>query len=114
MPPPDELRVSPDRRTLSVAFGAERHEIAAELLRVESPSAEVQGHDPSEKKLVSGKRDVAIAAIEPTGHYAVRIVFDDGHDTGIYTWDTLRRFGQEGVALMADYEAALREAGRER
>ena len=114
MPAPSELRVSPDRRILTVVFGAERYEIAAELLRVESPSAEVQGHDASQKKLVAAKRDVAITGVEPTGHYAVRIAFDDGHDTGIYTWETLERFGREGNAMMDAYEAALTAAGRER
>ena len=111
---PDELRVARDRRSLTVAWGERSHVISAELLRVESPSAEVQGHDPSQKKLVAGKRDVAIAAIQPTGNYAVRIAFDDGHDSGIYTWAALERFGRESEAMMANYEAALRAAGRER
>lgn len=111
---PDELRVSRDRRALTVTFGEERHVLPAELLRVESPSAEVQGHDPSQKRLVAGKRDVRIAALHPTGNYAVRIVFDDGHDTGIFTWDALARFGREGEAMMAAYETALIAAGRER
>ena len=114
MPAPDELRVSADRRTLTVSFGTERFSIPAELLRVESPSAEVQGHDPSQKKLVAGKRDVTIAAIHPTGNYAVRIVFGDGHDTGHYTWNELERFGRDRDRMMAAYEAALAAAGRER
>lgn len=114
MPAPTELRVSKDRRTLSVAWGTETFDIPAELLRVESPSAEVQGHDPSQKKTVGGKRDVTIANIVPTGRYAVRIVFDDGHDTGLYSWDLLRRFGEEGATMMRDYEAALARAGLSR
>lgn len=114
MSAPTELRVSKDRRTLHVAFDDETHEIAAELLRVESPSAEVQGHDPSQKKTVPGKRDVTITDIVPTGRYAVRIVFSDGHDTGLYSWDALRRFGREGETMMGDYEAALARAGMSR
>ena len=114
MPVPTELRVSADRRTLHVAFPGESHAIAAELLRVRSPSAEVQGHSPEQAVLVAGKRDVAIAAIHPTGRYAVRIAFTDGHDTGIFTWDTLGRFGREGEAMMREYEAELLAAGRER
>ena len=109
--PPSELRVSADRRTLHVVFAEERHAVPAELLRVESPSAEVQGHHPSEKRIVPGKRDVTIANVVPTGRYAVRIVFSDGHDTGLYSWGTLRRFGREGAAMMADYEAALAREG---
>ena len=111
MSAPTELRVSKDRRTLHVAFHDEAHAIPAELLRVESPSAEVQGHDPSQKKTIGGKRDVTITNIVPTGRYAVRIVFSDGHDTGLYSWDALRRFGREGKAMMADYDAALARAG---
>ena len=111
---PDEIRLSADRRTLTVAFGGERLAIPAELLRVESPSAEVQGHDPSQKQLVSGKREVEIIGIEPVGNYAVRLRFDDLHSTGIYTWPLLARMGREGGAMMAAYETALREAGRSR
>ena len=114
MQAPDEIRLSADRRTLSLAWGAERHAIPAELLRVESPSAEVQGHDPSQKQLVSGKRAVEIIGIEPVGNYAVRLRFDDLHSTGIYSWDLLRRFGREGEAMMASYDDAIREAGRSR
>ena len=114
MEAPDEIRLSKDRRTLTVAWGAESHAIAAELLRVESPSAEVQGHDPSQKTLVAAKREVEIIGIEPVGNYAVRLRFDDLHSTGIYSWDLLRRFGREGGAMMAAYEAAIRDAGLSR
>ena len=107
MQAPTELRVSRDRRTLHVAFADETHDIPAELLRVESPSAEVQGHAPSQKTLVTGKEDVTITDIVPTGRYAVRIAFDDGHSTGIYTWETLARFGREGEAMLADYRARV-------
>lgn len=114
MSAPTELRVSKDRRTLHVAYADAAYDIPAELLRVESPSAEVQGHDPSQKKTVGGKRDVAISNIVPTGRYAVRIVFSDGHDTGLYSWDALRRFGAERETMMADYEAALARTGQSR
>lgn len=107
-----ELRLSSDKRTLTVQFddGA-RYTPSAELLRVESPSAEVQGHDPSQKKLIPLKRHVVITKIEPVGNYAVRLVFDDGHDTGIYSWSVLERLGREGDALMATYLQALDAAG---
>ena len=112
--PPSEIRLSKDKRTLTVAFGDETHAIPAELLRVESPSAEVQGHDPSQKVTVPGKRLVEIIGIEPVGNYAVRISFDDLHSTGIYPWPLLRRMGREGEAMMAAYEAARAERGRSR
>ncbi|HET6492471.1 MAG TPA: DUF971 domain-containing protein, partial [Burkholderiales bacterium] len=84
--PPTELRVSKDRRLLTVTFSGEgAFELPAEMLRVLSPSAEVQGHSPEQRVTVPGKRNVAIARIEPVGNYAVRIVFDDMHDTGIFT-----------------------------
>ena len=111
---PLELRVSKDRRTLHVAFADAAYAIPAELLRVESPSAEVQGHDPSQKKIVGAKRDVTIENLVPTGRYAIRIVFSDGHDTGLYSWEALRRFGTEQAAMMADYEAALARTGQAR
>ena len=114
MEAPTELRLAKDRRTLTVAWGAEVHAIPAELLRVESPSAEVQGHDPSQKTLQTGKREVEIIGIEPVGNYAVRLRFDDLHSTGIYSWDLLRRFGREGGSMMAAYEAQVRAAGRSR
>ena len=86
-PWPVEIRANAAERTLSVAFDSgESFSYTAELLRVESPSAEVQGHSPAQKQIVAGKRLVQITAVEPVGHYAVRIVFDDGHATGIYTW----------------------------
>ncbi|OLP61432.1 hypothetical protein BJF93_00380 [Xaviernesmea oryzae] len=112
---PTELSVSPDRRTLSVTFtdGA-RFALPAERMRVLSPSAEVQGHGPGQKITVPGKRDVAIRAVQPTGNYAVRIAFDDGHDTGIFTWTYLRQLGEEGEALFAAYEAELAEKGLSR
>ena len=109
---PIELRLSPDGRRLTVAWAdGARHEIAAELLRVESPSAEVQGHSPDQKTIVPGKRNVTIRDVQEVGSYAVRLVFDDGHDTGIYTWTSLRRFGESGDELFSDYLAALGDLG---
>ncbi len=110
MPTPTEIRLSKDKRLLTVSFdGGEVFEISAELLRVESPSAEVQGHDPSQKKIVPGKENVEIMRIEPIGNYAVRIIFDDMHNTGIYSWSILHRLGQDGTALMAAYRKAVAE-----
>jgi len=107
-----ELRLSSDKRTLTVQFSdGALYTPSAELLRVESPSAEVQGHDPSQKKIISMKRQVTITKIEPVGNYAVRLVFDDGHDTGIYSWSVLERLGREDDTLMAAYLKALAAAG---
>jgi DUF971 family protein len=105
---PTEIRLSPERRTLTIAFDDDsRFALPAEYLRVESPSAEVQGHAPSEKKTVPGKRNVQILAIEPVGNYAVKLVFDDMHQTGIYTWVYLRQLGLEHDTRWAAYCAAL-------
>ncbi len=112
MPTPTEIRLSKDKRTLTVAFDSdETFAIAAELLRVESPSAEVQGHDPSQKKIIPGKENVEIMKIEPVGNYAVRLTFDDMHDTGIYSWDTLHKLGSNATELMAAYRQALEANG---
>jgi DUF971 family protein len=95
-------------RVLSIIFddGA-AFEIAFELLRVESPSAQVQGHSAAQKTLVFDKGDVVIIGAEPVGRYGVKLVFDDGHDTGIYTWDWLYRLGRDQDALMAAYRKAV-------
>ncbi|KQR67923.1 hypothetical protein ASG25_00615 [Rhizobium sp. Leaf384] len=112
---PKELRVSKDRRTLTVTFNDGLAGILpAEMLRVLSPSAEVQGHGPGQKITVPGKRNVAIAAMTPTGNYAVRIAFDDGHDTGIFTWTYLRTLATDGTALFAAYEQELGAKGLDR
>jgi DUF971 family protein len=93
---PTEIRLHKDRRTLSVAFDdGVTYDLPAEYLRVESPSAEVQGHSPSDRQLVPGKREVRISEVIPVGHYAVRLIFDDGHSTGIFTWDTFAELGRE-------------------
>jgi DUF971 family protein len=89
---PTDITVTDKGRTLEVVFDdGETIRLTAERLRVESPSAEVQGHSPSEKRIISGKENVVIVDVEPIGNYAIRIVFDDGHDTGLYSWDYLRR-----------------------
>ena len=104
MAAPTELRVSKERRLLTVSWGGHSpSELSAELLRVLSPSAEVQGHSPQQRVTVPGKRNVAILRIEPVGNYAVRIVFDDGHDTGIFSWDYLFALGREKDARWQSY-----------
>lgn len=113
-PRPTEVRVRRRERVLVVAYDDGRtFELPAELLRVESPSAEVQGHG-GEKTLVPGKRNVGIAGAEAVGRYAVRLRFDDGHDTGIYSWDYLRGLGEKGDEIFARYLRALEEAGLSR
>jgi DUF971 family protein len=88
--------------------------LPAEYLRVESPSAEVQGHGPGQRRIVPGKRDVGITGLEPVGNYAVKIVFDDGHDTGLFTWSYLYTLGVERDTRWAAYLAALAERGLRR
>ena len=96
------------KKALTVSFDTgERFALPAEYLRVESPSAEVQGHGPLERQIVPGKRHVKIARLEPVGHYAVRIVFNDGHDTGLYSWDLLHELGRDKDAKLAAYREAL-------
>jgi DUF971 family protein len=94
-PWPKQLRVVSADKTLQVSFDdGNQFTIPFETLRVESPSAEVQGHSPDQKIAVTGKQDVIVTAAEPVGRYAVRLVFDDGHDSGLYTWDYLYALGQ--------------------
>ena len=100
---------------LEVDFdNARTFRLPAELLRVESPSAEVQGHGPGQKTIVAGRRHVGIMEIEAVGHYAIRIKFDDLHDTGIYSWDTLYGMGENQDQLWQDYLAALEAKGLSR
>jgi DUF971 family protein len=104
--------VSKDRRLLTVTFVSEgAFELPAEVLRVMSPSAEVQGHSPAEHVTVPGKRNVAISGLEPVGNYAVRIRFDDGHDTGIFTWGYLLELGREKEKRWQAYLDELEAAG---
>lgn len=112
---PTELKVSKDRRSLTVSFNdGASYALPAEMLRVLSPSAEVKGHGPGQEVTVPGKRTVAIAAMTPTGNYAVRIGFDDGHDSGIFTWNYLRELGETGDEKFAGYERDLAAKGLSR
>lgn len=112
---PLDLSYDPAAKILTVAFDdGQRFALPAEYLRVESPSAEVQGHHPSERQYVPGCRDVAITAIDPVGNYAVKLTFDDGHDTGIYSWALLHELGREQDARWARYLAGLAERGLSR
>jgi DUF971 family protein len=108
-PWPSELRLDPEKTQLSVSFDTgERYSLSAEYLRVESPSAEVQGHGGEDKRIVGGKRQVKIKNLEPVGNYAVRILFDDGHDTGLYSWDYLHELGRDFETKWDAYLRALR------
>lgn len=112
---PTEIRLKRDEAVLEVDFDDGRSfRLPAELLRVESPSADVQGHSPQQKTIVAGKRGVRITAVTPVGHYAVRLSFDDGHDTGLYSWDWLYRLGDQQDAIWQDYLAALAARGLSR
>ena len=112
--PPLEIRLRRAERRLVVRFVAATFDLPAEYLRVESPSAEVQGHGPGEKRLVSGRRQVGILGVEPVGHYAVRILFDDRHDTGIYSWPHLHRLGSQQSEVWATYLKDIEAAGLSR
>jgi DUF971 family protein len=111
-PWPTELRLRKDKAALTVAFDTdEAFEFPAEFLRVHSPSAEVQGHSPDERKTVGGKRYVIITEVHPVGNYAVRLVFDDMHSTGIFSWDYFLKLGRDQGHLWGDYLAALAAKG---
>jgi DUF971 family protein len=113
---PTELRLRKDKAALAVAFeGGEAFEFPAEFLRVYSPSAEVQGHSPDERKTVGGKRNVTIIEVHPVGNYAVRLVFDDMHSTGIFSWDYFLKLGRDQGRMWRDYldELAAKGLGRD-
>jgi DUF971 family protein len=113
MPVPTELRLRRQSRVLEVAFGpAEQYALPFEFLRVHSPSAEVKGHGPGQETLVLGKQTVGIREIEPVGQYAVRLVFDDGHDSGLYSWKYLRELGRDQATLWQGYLARVAAATR--
>ena len=114
-PWPVEITLDPTKRWLTVTFDTgDGFRLAAELLRVESPSAEVQGHGGDQKTIVPGKRDVTITAIEPVGNYAVRITFSDGHDTGLYSWRYLHELGSGQETVWQSYLDALAARGLSR
>jgi DUF971 family protein len=109
---PTELRIAQDRKRLTVTFDdGSRHELPAEMLRVMSPSAEVQGHSPAQRKTVGGKKDVGIMKVEPVGNYAVRITFDDLHATGIFSWGYLSELGTHKDEKWAAYLTELEQKG---
>ena len=112
---PSEIRLSADRKTLQITFAdGNIASLAAELLRVESPSAEVQGHGADQKTTPAGKRHVAVSQIDPVGNYAIRISFDDGHDTGIFSWSLLQDYATRRESLMAAYIDRLAALGASR
>jgi DUF971 family protein len=115
MPTPVEIRLRRAEKRLEVSFDdGSRFSLPAEYLRVESPSAEVQGHAPEQKQIVPGRRHVGIIGIEPVGHYAVRLIFDDLHDTGIYSWEYLHELGTQQAARWQAYLDALAARGLSR
>lgn len=112
---PKEIRLKREEKVLEVDFeDGKTFSLPAELLRVESPSAEVQGHGPGQKTIIAGRRHVGILNVEAVGNYAIRINFDDLHDTGIYSWDTLYDYGQRQDELWQDYLDALKAQGLSR
>ena len=114
-PIPQDITVHGASRVLEVAFSdGQTFRIPFELMRVYSPSAEVQGHGPGQEVLQTGKREVTLVNLEPVGNYAVKPTFSDGHDSGIFSWDYLYELGQQQDTLWAQYEARLEAAGADR
>ena len=115
MPRPTNINLHQQSRVLEIEFdNGESYQLPCEYLRVYSPSAEVTGHGPGQEVLQVGKEEVNITGIEPQGNYAVKLIFDDKHDTGIYTWDYLYELGSDYEAKWQDYLARLKAAGHER
>jgi DUF971 family protein len=111
-PTPTDITVHSKSRVLEVAFSdGARFRLPFELMRIYSPSAEVQGHGPGQEVLQTGKRGVELLALEPVGNYAVKPSFSDGHDTGLFSWDYLYHLGADQASLWAAYEERLRQAG---
>jgi len=114
-PWPSELRLRKDRKVLTVSFdNGESFDLLAEYLRVRSPSAEVQGHSPSERRVVAGKEAVQVLELHPVGNYAVRLIFDDTHSTGIFSWEYLLELGRNRERYWQDYLAELKRKGLSR
>ena len=109
---PTAIKLHKASRTLELAYGSERYQLGAEFLRVHSPSAEVQGH--GKPTLQHGKLNVALSRVEPAGNYALKLCFDDGHDSGLYTWDYLYQLATRQAELWSDYLAQLEAAGKSR
>ncbi len=114
-PQPESINLHQKSRILEIAFDdGQNFELSCELLRVYSPSAEVKGHGPGQSVLQTGKENVSISNIEPVGHYAVKLIFDDGHETGLYSWAYLYELGENKDVLWQDYLTALKDAGHQR
>ena len=112
---PEAINYSQSRRVLTISFSeSDPVELSAELLRVLSPSAEVQGHGPGQEVLQTGKQGVSISDMQPIGHYAVQLSFDDGHSSGLYTWAYLAQLAENKDTLWADYLMKLARAGESR
>lgn len=111
---PNEVKFHKRSNTLELVYDNTSFDLSAEFLRVHSPSAEVQGHSPGQEVLQHGKKDVQIRSIDAQGNYAIRIVFSDGHDSGIYSWQYLYELGDNQDKLWADYLARLEKAGKSR
>jgi|TARA_B100000315_G_scaffold132831_1_gene122380 DUF971 family protein len=111
---PTDITYHSRSKTLELTFGQKVFSLTAELLRVYSPSAEVRGHSPDERQLQTGKKHVCIEAIEPVGNYAIRIQFDDGHDSGIYAWDYLHDLGENRERYWNDYLSEIEAANASR
>lgn len=114
VPVPTDIKLHQQSRILEIHFDDEVFKLSCEYLRVYSPSAEVRGHGPGQEVLQVAKEQVNIKAIEPTGNYAIKLVFDDGHDSGLYTWELLHDLGTRQEALWADYLDRLKKLGYER
>lgn len=112
---PTDIILHQQSRILEIAFDdSKRYRLSCEYLRVSSPSAEVRGHGAGQEVLQTGKRDVSITAIEPVGNYAIKLVFSDGHDTGLYSWDYLYSLGADHDSLWNEYLQRLEKAGASR
>jgi len=114
-PQPESINLHQKSRILEITFSdGQNFELSCELLRVYSPSAEVKGHGPGQSVLQTGKENVSISRIEPVGHYAVKLIFDDGHETGLYSWAYLYELGENKDELWKDYLQGLSDAGHQR
>jgi DUF971 family protein len=114
-PQPESINLHQKSRILEIGFNdGQNFELSCEFLRVHSPSAEVQGHGPGQSVLQTGKENVSIKEIEPVGHYAIKLIFDDGHNTGLYSWAYLYELGENRDELWKDYLHALSDAGHQR
>jgi DUF971 family protein len=115
LPQPESINLHQKSRILEIKFSdGHNFELSCEFLRVYSPSAEVKGHGPGQSVLQTGKENVSIKEIEPVGHYAVKLIFDDGHETGLYSWAYLYELGENKDALWKDYLQGLSDAGYQR